>query len=161
MPLEEAMAVCRGEEPARPLDHADRDVVDEAQHMVRAKGLVPAVVLRYERQAFGGRDEEGDLRVTFDRRVGFRMRDLVPRPDDRDIDEEILPPERVIMEVKVDERVPYWLAVLVAGAGATMQSHSKYCAALEHSGYGLGRERAAVPSWRVDGARRLVSVWTS
>ena len=43
----------------------------------------------------------------------------------------MLPPDRVVMEIKVNERIPYWLTELVAAHNLQMVRMSKYCRSLE------------------------------
>ena len=131
MSIDAAMAVGRGELPDLDLNILEALMVDEARRMVKSRGLKPACVLRYDRQAFRGADEEADLRVTFDDGVRARARDFQPVPDDQDFDVEILAPGECILEVKVDEVVPFWLAELLGQLGCTLQGNSKYRRTLE------------------------------
>lgn len=43
------------------------------------------------------------------------------------------PDELSVLEVKITGTIPYWLSVLLATSGCRLQSHSKYCNALERS----------------------------
>jgi hypothetical protein len=52
-------------------------------------------------------------------------------PDDRDFSKYLIAEGDSVMEVKVTGSVPYWLARMIAEHGCVLQSHSKYCNALE------------------------------
>lgn len=134
MSIEDAMAVGRAELPELELNRLEALVVDEARRMVVSHGLKPTCVLRYDRQAFRGSEDEADLRVTFDDGVRARARDFQPVPDDQDFDVEILEPGESILEIKVDEVVPFWLAERLGQLGCTLQGNSKYRRSLEALG---------------------------
>jgi hypothetical protein len=136
----EALAVAAGAPPPAGLPRGGQRLVEEIQTFVRSYALTPMAVVRCERQAFVGRDEEADLRVTFDQNVGWRRRDLVPRPDDRDMDGTVLGDDPCVLEVKVDLTTPRWLVELITREGCVMSSHSKYGAAIAAS---LGAPSAA------------------
>ncbi|NJN82232.1 MAG: hypothetical protein HC802_08100 [Caldilineaceae bacterium] len=48
-------------------------------------------------------------------------------------DHYFLPPEICIMEVKVNQTVPYWLTQIIAEQMCVFRRISKYCSALEQS----------------------------
>ena len=129
--IDEALRVGQGEWPIRSLDPLEEHFVHEMQQMVLVRKLHPVSVLRYDRQAFRGVGPESDLRVTFDQNIQYRARDFRPRPDDQDFNRMILDRDHMIMEIKVDNRVPYWLAELAASAGARRQSFSKFRRSIE------------------------------
>jgi hypothetical protein len=43
----------------------------------------------------------------------------------------MLPAHQVVMEIKVNERIPYWLTELIAAHGLKMVRVSKYCRSIE------------------------------
>ena len=124
--IEDALAVARGDLPDLDLNVLEALVVDEARRMVASHRIRPACVLRYDRQAFRGQDEDADVRVTFDDCVRGRARDFAPVPDDQDFDVAILEAGENILEVKVDDAVPYWLAELLGNHGCALSGNSKY-----------------------------------
>jgi hypothetical protein len=89
-------------------------------------------VTGYQREAFIGRDADVGLRVTLDNRVRGRDRDFDLRTEAEN--RFILPPWRSVMEVKVNERAPYWLTDLAARTNMTVVRISKYCQAIEAYG---------------------------
>nr|MDQ3623339.1 polyphosphate polymerase domain-containing protein [Verrucomicrobiota bacterium] len=131
LPLETALRVAAGASVDAPLASAERRVIEEVHRFVRERDLRPICCLRFLREAFAGREENTDLRITFDSQIGYRMDRLSPQPDDRDFDRILLPDGASVMEVKVTGTVPYWLSRLIAKCGCILQSHSKYSNALE------------------------------
>jgi hypothetical protein len=131
LPYAEAVALCGGEE--RPgSEPGDAAVVEEVLAMVGDFDLKPTTVVGYVRQPFVGRDEEIGLRVTIDSRVRGRDRDL-----DLRIEAEnrfIVRPDLSVVEVKVNERVPYWLTDRIARHNMQLIRMSKYCQSVEAFG---------------------------
>ena len=56
------------------------------------------------------------------------------------------PADTSVLEVKITGTIPYSLSVLLARTGCKLQSHSKYCNALERSDPVLRAMLA--PNWR-------------
>jgi hypothetical protein len=56
----------------------------------------------------------------------------------------MLAPDLVVMEIKVNERIPYWLTEVVAANNLRMVRISKYCRSIE-----LSRETPSV-RWLMD-----------
>jgi hypothetical protein len=67
--------------------------------------------------------------VTFDTRVRGRRTDLDLAATVET--EAILPPDMAIVEVKVNERVPYWLTAKIARHNMQLVRISKYCTSVE------------------------------
>lgn len=131
LPLDSALRVAAGESVDAPLSTAEWRVIGEVHRFVQERDLRPACCLRFLREAFAGRGENADLRITFDSQIGYRMDRLSPLPDDRDFQQSLLPDGASVLEVKVTGSVPYWLSRLIAQCGCILQSHSKYSHALE------------------------------
>jgi hypothetical protein len=110
----------------------ERAFVEEVLGLVSGLDLRAVAVTGYQREAFIGREAELGLRVTLDHRVRGRDRDfhLAAAAESRFI----IPPSRSIMEVKANERVPYWLTDLTARTNLTIVRLSKYCQAVEAYG---------------------------
>jgi hypothetical protein len=129
LPYREALRLCAGQEP---LDCDDRGFVDEVLDLVGRLDLRPTAMTGYQRQAYLGRGAELGLRVTFDQRVRGRDRDfhLATDTDNRFI----VPAGKAIMEVKANERVPYWITDLTAAHNLQVVRISKYCQSVEAFG---------------------------
>lgn len=91
--------------------------------------LKPAVFLSYEREAYFLRDG-GDFRVTFDEDIRCRQRELTL--DSGAWGEPVLPPDRVLMEVKTAGAMPLWMARVLSRQKLYKTSFSKYGSAYEN-----------------------------
>lgn len=124
--LGEAMRLCDGESLDKDFDEQDAAVASEVQFMVRVQSLKPTCVVSYRRRAFvGGRYERG-MRLTFDMQLQGRMHAL--RLDTVAKNRYFLPPDSLVMEVKVNERVPGWAVALLAKHECELRRVSKYVA---------------------------------
>jgi hypothetical protein len=131
LPHELARRLCDGRQEV-PHHPAERPFLDEVLGLVGGLDLRPVTVTGYHRLGFAGRDAETGLRVTIDRRVRGRDHDL-----DLSAEAEnryILPAGRAIVEVKANDRVPYWFTDLAAARGLQVVRISKYCQSIEMFG---------------------------
>ena len=90
--------------------------------------LEPAVYLSYEREAYYGLEDSG-LRITFDENIFWRDTDISlckPAYGRRIIDR-----DRTLMEIKISDAMPLWLAKLLSENGIFQTSFSKYGTAYE------------------------------
>jgi SPX domain protein involved in polyphosphate accumulation len=131
LPYKDALRLCNGREMT---DHpgGEQPFLDEVLDLVGRLDLRPTAMTGYQRQAFLGRDAELGLRVTLDRRVRGRDRDFHFAIDAEN--RFIVPPAKTIMEVKANERVPYWLTDLTARYSLLVFRISKYTQRVEAHG---------------------------
>ncbi|MEU3612169.1 polyphosphate polymerase domain-containing protein [Streptomyces sp. NPDC006872] len=111
----------------------ERAFVNEVLELVVRLNLQPTAVTGYQREALVGRDQDMGLRVTFDRRIRGRDRDFhfgTANPENRFI----IPPRMTVMEVKVNERTPYWITDLAARRNLSLIRVSKYVQSIEAFG---------------------------
>ena len=87
------------------------------------------MITLYEREAFVGRESDPGLRVTFDSDIRYRAADLDLTSAGSGLP--AINPSWQVMEVKVNERIPYWLTELVARHDCRLIRISKYCQCLE------------------------------
>jgi SPX domain protein involved in polyphosphate accumulation len=131
LPYDAAKALC---DRRQLVDHepADRAFVEEVLGLAHRLNLRPVTITGYHRQAYLGRGAETGLRVTIDQRIRGRDRDfdLAAEADNR----LIVPARRAIVEVKANERVPYWLTDLTAARNLSIVRVSKYCQSVEAFG---------------------------
>ena len=123
-----AVALCAGLE-IDSCEPGDETLVEEVERLVREFDLRPSTAIGYTREALVGREEDAGLRVTFDTRVRARDRDL-----DLSVEGEnrfIVHPDLSVLEVKVNERVPYWLTELIARNNLQLVRMSKYCQSVD------------------------------
>jgi SPX domain protein involved in polyphosphate accumulation len=107
----------------------DESVVNEIEAFLWQYNLRASAIVRYDRQAMVGTDNEIGLRVTFDTHLTCQAYPL--RLDDIDAPIQVLPPDLVVMEIKVNERIPYWLTELVSIHNLKLTRISKYCLSVE------------------------------
>src|SRR5690606_22905014 len=111
LPYEQAVRWLEGREPLA-CDPAQRPFVDEVTTLVGNLDLRPIVITGYQREAFIGRDADLGLRATIDHRVHGRDRDFHFASGAQN--RFIIPPKLAIVELKANERVPYWATDLTA-----------------------------------------------
>lgn len=147
LPLREAEALCRGDEPERSLDPLDAEVASEVRYMVRAQRLRPTCIVSYLRQAFVAERFDSGMRVTFDSNLRGRMTAL--EIDRRGTNHFFLRPDRLVLEVKVNERIPHFMVALLARHECVLTRLSKYCAVVgnESARLDLGLERREDEPW--------------
>jgi hypothetical protein len=124
IPQDQAMACIEGIQ-SWPDSQIGREL---AYTMDFYKSLRPAVFLSYERDSFRGVEDEA-LRVTFDTDIRYRQEELTLDSDTWGTP--ILPPGRVLMELKVAGGLPLWMARVLSEQGIFKTSFSKYGAAYQ------------------------------
>ena len=90
--------------------------------------LAPACLIIYDRTAFF--QPEGDLRLTIDNNPRYRTRDLDLRVSMEGIS--LLPEGYSVLEIKVQEAMPLWLAKILDEGKIYKGSFSKYGAAYQN-----------------------------
>lgn len=125
MPQDQALGCVAGTEPW-PHSQIGAELAYAADFY---KTLRPAVFLSYERDSYRGVEDE-DFRVTFDREIRYRREALTLDSDTRGIP--ILPPGRVLMELKVAGGLPFWMAHVLSEQRLFKTSFSKYGTAYEN-----------------------------
>ncbi len=98
---------------------------------MHGRGFAPCCCIRYDRHAYVASEPTTDLRITFDTGIAYRFDRLQPEPDDREFTAYLHHEDVLVMEIKASGAVPYWVTRLLGETGCRLQSHSKYCRALE------------------------------
>lgn len=128
LPYQSAQALC-GARQRPPCTSAENAIMDEIMTMVEQFQLRPASVISYQRQALIGTDYDIGLRVTFDTHLQYSSSHLqlhAYQPTGF-----MFPPAWAVMEIKVNERIPYWLTELVAKFNLRLKRVSKYARSIE------------------------------
>jgi SPX domain protein involved in polyphosphate accumulation len=113
-------------------DPSQRAFLEEVLGLVSGLDLRPVAITGYQREAFVGRDADVGLRVTLDHRVRGRDRDFHLGAD---AENRLTVPARLaVLEIKANERVPYWLTDLAARSSMSVVRMSKYCQSVEAFG---------------------------
>ncbi|MEV0380552.1 polyphosphate polymerase domain-containing protein [Nonomuraea sp. NPDC050643] len=156
LPYRDALRLCDGR---RMVEHdpSQRAFLQEVLDLVLRLDLRAVAMTGYQRHAYLGRDADVGLRVTFDQRIRGRDRDFHLGADSEN--RLIVPARKSIVEVKANERVPYWLTDLTAKRNMQVVRVSKYCQSVEAHGLAprsifhvpdhdldLGRDRPTVLS---------------
>lgn len=105
------------------LPFTDRQVLREISYLIERYQLRPALYLSYLREAFYDRDDPS-IRITFDSAVLTRREDL--RLESGRYGEELLPPGKTLVEIKIADAVPLWFAHLMSKYRLSFHSFSKY-----------------------------------
>ena len=111
LPYHEAVRLCNDRQ-LPDHDPEDQALFGEAYAFLWQYNLRPASIVRYDRQAFVGTEYDRGLRVTFDTSLSFQAQELNLHQAPSGLP--MLPANRVVMEVKVNERIPFWLAEMIA-----------------------------------------------
>ncbi len=136
LPYHEALTMCAGREFPAQYAPQDRPVLEEMMDMLWSYNLSPASIIRYQRQAFMGMAYDTGLRVTFDTNLQYQVNPYDPdalRLDGLQNCLPLFPPNWAVIEIKVNERIPYWLTELTAAHNLSLVRVSKYCRSIELS----------------------------
>jgi SPX domain protein involved in polyphosphate accumulation len=139
-----ALRLCNDRVLPGEVSPEDRDVVDEIYVFLWQYNLQPASIVHYERQAFTGTDFDPGLRITFDTSLSFQAYPLHLHELDSSLP--MMSENQVVLEIKVNERVPIWLTDLIKVHALQLIRISKYCRSIEAAQYMPGMQ-----------ARRLMS----
>ena len=131
-----ALAMCDdGTEPTDATwnpDVQDSATSSEILGMTTDLELRATAIVGYTRRAFVGDERDAGVRVTFD--TNIRGRDVDLTLDGGTTGLSIVPPHLSVVEVKVNERVPYWMSEMIGRHNLQLVRVSKYCQAIERFG---------------------------
>lgn len=103
----------------------DQALIEEVYVFLWQYNLRPVSIVRYDRQAFIGSQYDLGLRVTFDTALSFQSHHLHLHEQPSSLP--MLPSNQVVMEIKVNEHMPFWLTELIASHNLKTVRVSKYC----------------------------------
>ena len=129
LPYAQALELCNERRIPESKLAADRTFFQEAYTFLWQYNLRPASIVQYRRQALIGAQYDLGLRITFDtlltcHRGESCLHEVQPCTS-------MFPEEWVVMEIKVNERIPYWLTEMVAHHNLQLTRVSKYCRSIE------------------------------
>lgn len=107
---------------------AHHQTLNEIHYFRKLYNLDPKIWVRYERHAFQGKHDP-DLRITFDYHLSCREETMNIEKTSEAIP--FVDPNLVILEVKVDQSVPFWLTRILSKLHIQRGSLSKYCESVE------------------------------
>lgn len=102
---------------------AEDQISREIDWFLKTNPVQPKVLIACDRKAYVGREEPG-LRLTFDSSI--RWRDIQLRLTEGDHGRELLEDGQVLLEIKMPESAPLWLAELLSSLEIFPRSFSKY-----------------------------------
>lgn len=105
------------------LAFSDAQVLKEISYLIERYELRPALYLSYLREAFYDKNDPS-VRITFDSEILTRREDL--RLEDGRYGDELLPPDKILVEIKIRDAVPLWFAHLMSKYRLSFHSYSKY-----------------------------------
>ena len=110
-------------------DQRDSLVIEEILSMLINYNLKPTLITSYFRKAYVGSDYDIGLRITFDTNIRYRVNNL--DLDSKEIGNFLISPDRSILEIKANERIPYWVTEVIGHRNYRLIRISKYCTGLE------------------------------
>ena len=131
LPYQEAVSFLSGQQIASTdtCDGTTQQILHELDWMLASyENLAPRVFLSYERDSYKGVSDPS-LRLTLDQDILFRTDRLDLR--EGAFGEAILLPDQTLMEVKISNAAPLWLAQALSEIGIFPVSFSKYGRAYE------------------------------
>lgn len=129
LPYGEALRLCNDRQMPEAYAPEDKEVIEEIFVFLWQYNLCPMNIIRYNRQAFMGTEYDIGLRVTFDTSLSFQTHPL--HLHERPSAIPMLAPNLTVMEIKVNERIPYWLTNMIAAHNLQLIRISKYCRGIE------------------------------
>ena len=129
LPYGEALRLCNDRQMPESYAPEDKEVIEEIFVFLWQYNLRPVNIIRYDRQAFMGTEYDIGLRVTFDTSLSFQTHPL--HLHERPSPIPMLSPNLTVMEIKVNERIPYWLTNMIAAQNLQLIRVSKYCRGIE------------------------------
>lgn len=104
-------------------ENPDPQINQEILSFLQEEEVEPQVLIRYDRLAFVDK-EEAEVRITFDQHIRFQTQEL---DFNSELDETLLFEEaQVIMEIKTETAIPFWLAKILSSLAIFPSSCSKY-----------------------------------
>lgn len=123
MTLEEATRYIETGEKPISNKYIQNQVFAELDAFLKKYDVSPKQYISYKRQAYFGKDDS-NFRVTFDRNITTRRNDL--RLNSNSYGWQIININQHLMEIKISEGIPLWLAKSMAELGIFRTSFSKY-----------------------------------
>jgi hypothetical protein len=149
LPYREALRLCNERKMPAPAsfghDPSQGAVLEEIADMLWQFNLRPSSIVSYARLALIGGQFDVGLRVTFDKALIYKSAEhnlSALQFGSSSGGLPLFPPDLVIIEIKVNERIPYWLTELVAMHNLNLMRVSKYCRSIELS------QGISNPAWR-------------
>ncbi len=112
-----------GTYPADNGKYIQRQVLKELDVLLERYPVIPKQYISYERAAYFGKDDSS-FRLTFDKNITARRTEVAL--DTESYGEQLISPSARLMEVKISDSMPMWLADELAALKIYKISFSKY-----------------------------------
>ena len=120
---EELDSFFRGDNLDHITDYESRMAIKEIKYLMKRYELMPKVYLSYDRLGFFDL-EDPTLRLTLDNNIHSRRSNLSFKTDESTID--VIKKDEYILEIKVKNNYPLWLARILDNLKIRSSSFSKY-----------------------------------
>lgn len=129
LPLSEAYRyIYFSNQDLETFETSNLQVLREIDYFKNLYHLEPEMVVSYDRHALH-HQEDTDLRMTFD--FNLRCRDSDLQLENGSYGDLFIDESLVVLEVKVNDSVPLWLARILQELGCEQRSASKFCTSME------------------------------
>lgn len=116
------------EEELKDFETSNQQVLREVDYFRKLYDLKPEMVVSYDRHALHCIDDP-DLRITFDLHLRCRNDDL--NLENGPYGNPFIDENLIVLEVKVNDSVPLWLARILQELDCEQRSASKFCTSME------------------------------
>jgi SPX domain protein involved in polyphosphate accumulation len=103
--------------------YMNKQVLDEIEYFLHLYNLEPKIYIAYDRRAFFCKSDKS-LRITFDSNIRTRRYSLKLNYGNYGLN--LLDNKSIIMEIKVENTIPIWLASMLSNHNLYKTSFSKY-----------------------------------
>ena len=128
LPYYQALQLCNDRQIPEGTQE-DQALIEEIYVFLWQYNLRPVGIVHYDRHAFMGTQYDPGLRITFDTNLRFQTQSTHLHESPNGLP--IFPANFVVMEIKVNDRIPFWLTGLIADHGLQLERMSKYCRGIE------------------------------
>jgi SPX domain protein involved in polyphosphate accumulation len=130
LPLEKAVSICQGNPiKMKNPDQFATDTANEILYLVKALRLKPACIISYQREAYEGNRYDIGVRVTLDCNLTYRTHNFDVTCNNGN--HFFIPPDYYVLEIKVNETMPFWLHELISNMQFELRRISKYCLGIQ------------------------------
>ena len=123
MPLSDMLEYLNSGKRPEGLKYIDYQVLNEIDYFLSHKPVEPKVYISYLRSAYFGKEDK-NVRITVDREILTRRYDLDLTKGR--YGEPLLPPGKILLEVKFHGAVPLWLVNILSDLGLSFGKYTKY-----------------------------------
>lgn len=141
VPLKDARRFIEFGTPPSANSVLEQQVANEIAFFLERYPVRPAVCITYDRLALFGKDDH-DFRITFDHNIRTQRSGLSIQ--NGGTGQPLIPADEWLMEIKISQAVPFWLAPILSDLGIFRTSFSKY--GHEYQQYCLQNHPSFIPS---------------